>query len=322
MSEPPRLLDRLRDAIRVRHYSIRTEEAYAQWVRRFILFHNKRHPSAMGAEEVNAFLTHLAVEGHVAASTQAQALSALLFLYRHVLDDQLPWLGDLVRARKPRRLPVVLTREEVRAILGRLDGPPRLVASLLYGAGLRLMEGLRLRVKDLDTVARLIVVRGGKGDKDRRTMLPPSLIEPLQEHLRRVRRIHQSDLEEGYGRVWLPHALERKYMEANREWSWQYVFPAANRSRDPRDGAVRRHHLDETTVQKAVRGALRVAGIARAASCHTFRHSFATHLLEDGYDIRTIQELLGHSDVKTTMIYTHVLNQTGGRGVRSPLERL
>jgi len=322
MSEPPRLLDRLRDAIRVRHYSIRTEDAYAQWVRRFILFHNKRHPSAMGADEVNAFLTHLAVEGHVAASTQAQALSALLFLYRHVLDDQLPWLGDLVRARKPRRLPVVLTREEVRVILGRLDGAPRLVASLLYGAGLRLMEGLRLRVKDLDTVARLIVVRSGKGDKDRRTMLPPSLIEPLQEHLLHVRMIHQKDLQEGYGRVWLPHALERKYMEANREWSWQYVFPAANRSRDPRDGAKRRHHLDETTVQKAVRGALRTAGIAKAASCHTFRHSFATHLLEDGYDIRTIQELLGHSDVKTTMIYTHVLNQAGGRGVRSPLERL
>ncbi len=322
MPEPPRLLDRVRDAIRVRHYSIRTEDAYVGWAKRFILFHGKKHPSAMGAEEVNAFLTHLAVEGKVSASTQAQALSALLFLYRHVLDDRLPWLDDIVRARKPKRLPVVLARDEVRCIFAELTGPPRLVAALLYGAGLRLMEALRLRVKDLDFIARLIVVRDGKGQKDRRTMLPPSLIDSLRDHLEVVRRLHAADLAEGYGEVWLPHALDRKYPGAGRQWGWQYVFPAAGRSRDPRDGSVRRHHLEDSGIQKAVRAAVGRTEIVKPVGCHTFRHSFATHLLEDGYDIRTIQELLGHADVRTTMIYTHVLNQSGGRGVLSPLEAL
>jgi integron integrase len=319
---PRRLLDQVRDAIRLRHYSIRTEDAYVQWIRRYILFHGKRHPSSMGADEVNAFLTHLAVDGDVAASTQGQALSALLFLYRHVLQEPLPWLEDVVRARKPKKLPVVLTREEVRRIMTEMTGPARLVVSLLYGSGLRLLEGLRLRVKDVDVPARLIVVRDGKGEKDRRTMLPPSLNEPLQEHLRGVRSLHERDLAEGYGRVWLPHALARKYQNAETEWAWQYVFPAAGRSVDPRSGMVRRHHLEDSGIQKAVRTALRRSGVEKPAVCHTFRHSFATHLLEDGYDIRTIQELMGHADVRTTMIYTHVLNQAGGRGVRSPLESL
>jgi len=319
---PRRLLDRVRDAIRVRHYSIRTEDAYVGWIRRFILFHGKRHPDSMGAEQVNAFLTDLATCKNVAASTQAQALSALLFLYKHVLDDPLPWLDDVVRARKPRRLPVVMTREEVRQVLGALGGAPKLVVALLYGAGLRLMEALRLRVKDADFVARLIVVRDGKGQKDRRTMLPPSLIEPMREHLELVRGLHGRDLEEGYGEVWLPHALCRKYPNAAKEWGWQYIFPAAARSIDPRSRAIGRHHLEDSWIQKAVRTAVRRAGIAKPAGCHTFRHSFATDLLEDGYDIRTIQELLGHADVRTPMIYTHVLNQAGGRGVRSPLETL
>jgi integron integrase len=321
-AKPPRLLDRLREAIRVRHYSIRTEEAYVQWTRRFVLFHNKRHPASMGAVQVNDFLTHLAVNGNVSASTQNQALSAILFLYRHVLDDPLPWLADLVRVSRARRPPVVLTRDEVRAILGELEGIPRLIATLLYGTGLRLLEGLRLRVKDIDFMARLIVVRDGKGEKDRRTMLPKPLTEPIQQQLQEVRGVHAADLAAGFGDVWLPHALARKYPNAGREWVWQYAFPAIHRSRDPRDGETRRHHLDESTIQKAVKQALRRTGIAKAASCHTFRHSFATHLLEDGYDIRTIQELLGHADVQTTMIYTHVLNNAGGRGVRSPLETL
>ncbi len=318
----PRLLDRLRDAIRVRHYSIRTEEAYAQWVRRFILFHNKRHPSSMGAEEVNAFLTHLAVQEDVSASTQGQALSAILFLYKNVLEEPLPWLDDVVRARKRRRPPVVLTRDEVRAVLSELDGTPKLVATLLYGTGLRLLEGLRLRVKDLDFSTRMIVVRDGKGGKDRRTMFPRPLLDSFESHLAGVRKLHERDLQDGYGEVWLPHALERKHPNAGREWIWQYVFPAGNRSLDPRSQVMRRHHLDESTIQKAMKGALRKTKIAKPASCHTLRHSFATHLLEDGYDIRTIQELLGHADVETTMIYTHVLNNAGGRGVRSPLENL
>lgn len=322
MPESRKLLDRVRDAIRVRHYSIRTEEAYAGWILRFLRFHHMRHPASMGAEHVNAFLTNLATEGDVAASTQSQALSALLFLYKHVLDDPLPWIDDLVRARKPRRLPVVMTRDEVRRILGELSGRPRLVVSLLYGSGLRLMEALRLRVKDADFVARLIVVRDGKGQKDRRTMLPPPLIDPLHEQLGVARKLHQLDLEEGYGHVYLPHALSKKYPNAAREWAWQYLFPAAGRSTDPRSGMIRRHHLEDSGIQKAVRTALHRTGIAKAVGCHTFRHSFATHLLEDGYDIRTIQELLGHADVQTTMIYTHVLNQAGGRGVKSPLETL
>lgn len=276
----------------------------------------------MGADEVNAFLTHLAVNDNVSASTQGQALSAILFLYRQVLDDPLPWLVDVVRARKPRRLPVVLTREEVRAIFGGMEGLPKLVTSLLYGTGMRLLEGLRVRVKDIDFAARMVMVREGKGDKDRRTMLPRPLVDPLLEQLEGVRRTHEKDRKAGYGEVWLPHALARKYPNAGTEWGWQYVFPAATLSRDPRSGATRRHHVDESTIQKAMKGAVRKAKVTKPATCHSFRHSFATHLLEDGYDIRTIQELLGHADVQTTMIYTHVLNSAGGRGVRSPLETL
>ncbi|MFZ2491379.1 MAG: integron integrase [Thermoanaerobaculia bacterium] len=321
MNEPPRLLDRVREAIRTRHYSRRTEDAYVQWIRRYILFHHKTHPAAMGADEVNAFLTNLAVAKHVSASTQAQALSALLFLYRHVIDDPLPWLTDVVRASRPKRLPVVLSREEVRELLGRLTGTPRLVASILYGSGLRLLEALRLRVKDVDLAARMLVVREGKGSKDRRTMLPDVLRDPLRDQLEVVKRIHREDLDGGHGEVWLPDALDRKYRGAAKDLSWQYVFPASRLSRDPRDGAVRRHHYEESAVQRAVKAAVRSAGIDRQAGCHTLRHSFATHLLEDGHDIRTIQELLGHADVKTTMIYTHVLNRAGGRGIRSPLDR-
>ena len=319
--QPPKLLDRVRHAIRVRHYSIRTEEAYVAWIKRYIFFHGKRHPSSMGAEEINAFLTHLAVENDVAASTQSQALSAILFLYKHVLDEDPGWLGEIVRARRPRKLPVVLAREEVRAVLGRMKGTPRIVAALLYGGGLRLLEGLRLRVKDIDFLAGEILVREGKGSKDRRTMLPASLREPLEEQLRGARATHEADLAAGYGRVWLPGALDRKYPGAATEWGWQYVFPAQGRSIDPRSGVVRRHHLDESTIQKAVHAAYLTTGVTKAANCHSLRHSFATHLLDDGYDIRTIQELMGHAGVATTMIYTHVLNK-GGSGVRSPLDRI
>lgn len=322
MQQPPKLLDRVRVAIRTRHYSIRTEDAYVCWIRRFIFFHRKKHPSAMGSEEVNTFLSDLAVNGRVSASTQGQALSALLFLYRHVLDEELPWLAEIVRARKPKRIPVVLDRSEVSRILAGMEGTPRLVSSLLYGTGMRLMEALRLRVKDIDFFSRMIVVREGKGQKDRRTMLPRPLEATLRQHLEQVQNLHRRDLARGYGAVYLPHALARKYVSAEREWCWQYLFPAAGLSVDPRSGVMRRHHLEDSTIQKAVRAAVRESGISKPATCHTFRHSFATHLLEDGYDIRTIQELLGHADVRTTMIYTHVLNQAGGRGVRSPLERL
>jgi integron integrase len=319
---PPRLLERTRNALRMRHYSLRTEEAYLGWIRRFVLFHQRRHPAAMGAEEVNAFLTHLATRESVASSTQSQALSALVFLYRHVLDRPLPRLEDLVRAHRPRRLPVVLTRDEVRGLLARMHGTPRLVATLLYGTGLRLLEALRLRVKDLDFASRVILVRDGKGRKDRRTMLPLVLMDPLKLHLDAVRQLHERDRAEGFGEVWLPHAFQRKNPAAAADWSWQYVFPAAKPSLDPRGARTRRHHLDESTIQKAVRTAVQRADIAKPAGCHSLRHSFATHLLEDGYDIRTIQELLGHANLKTTMIYTHVLNAAGGRGVRSPLETL
>lgn len=317
-----KLMDRVREAVRVRHYSRRTEEAYVSWARRFVLFHHKRHPAAMGADEVNAFLTHLAVEGSVSASTQAQALSALVFLYRHVLDDPLPWLDEIVRARKSRRLPVVLTQAEVSAVLGQMSGVPRLVAGLLYGGGLRLLEALRLRVKDVDFAANLLIVREGKGSKDRRTILPASLAAPLQAQIQLVRKIHAEDLSGGAGHVWLPDALARKYPGAARELAWQYLFPASRISVDPRSGVLRRHHLDESAVQRAMRDAVRRAGIHKKAGCHTLRHSFATHLLEAGYDIRTIQELLGHADVRTTMIYTHVLQRMGGRGIQSPLDEL
>jgi integron integrase len=314
-----RLLEQVREAVRTRHYSLRTEEAYIRWVRQYILFCDKRHPSELGAREVSAFVSHLAVERKVAASTQTQALSALLFLYREVLGLPLGWVDDVERAKRPKRLPVVFTREEVKAALGHLRAEMWLMASLLYGSGLRLMECVRLRVKDVDFARLQVTVREGKGGKDRITMLPPSLVEPLRRQLERARALHELDVREGFGHVHLPHALARKYPSADREWRWQYVFPARHRSADPRTGREQRHHVAETALQKAVRAAVRSAGIEKPGSCHTLRHSFATHLLESGYDIRTIQELLGHSDVQTTMIYTHVLNR-GGRGVRSPLE--
>jgi len=317
----PRLLDRVRQALRARHMSRRTEEAYVAWIRRYIFFHDKRHPAEMGAPEVTKFLTSLAVDGHVAASTQNQALSGLLFLYRDVLEIDLPWLDDIVRAKRPERLPVVLTRDEVRAMLQRLDGVPRLMACLLYGAGLRVLECCRLRVQDVDFASNQIVVRGGKGDKDRVTMLPAVTKADLAQHLRAVRAQHQSDLAAGTGWVELPTALARKYPNAGNEWVWQWVFPATRFYRDGVTGQRRRHHLHETVLQRAVRRAVLQAGTAKRASPHTLRHSFATHLLEDGHDIRTVQELLGHRDVSTTMIYTHVLNR-GRAAVRSPAARM
>lgn len=317
----PKLLDQVRGKIRLKHYSIRTEQAYVDWIKRFILHNGKKHPNELGAEEVEAFLTHLAVQGRVAASTQNQAKSALLFLYREVLGDELPWLDNVEQAKAPKRLPVVLTREEVQKVLSQLEGQHRLAAGLLYGAGLRILECLRLRVKDVDFARKEILVRDGKGFKDRVTMLPQSLILSLQQHLERVKALHEQDLQAGYGAVFLPNALDRKYPNAAREWGWQYVFPSANLSTDPRSGEVRRHHVQDQAVQRAVKQAVRKAGLVKPATPHTFRHSFATHLLEGGYDIRTVQELLGHSDVSTTMIYTHVLNK-GGRGVASPLDAL
>ncbi|OGB92016.1 MAG: integrase [candidate division NC10 bacterium RIFCSPLOWO2_02_FULL_66_22] len=317
----PKLLDQVRERIRVKHYSLRTEDAYLHWIRRFIFFHGKRHPREMGAPEAEAFLSHLATAGRVAPSTQNQALSALLFLYREVLALELPWLDGVVRAKRSQHVPVVLSENEVRALLARLDGTKWLVASLLYSTGMRLLEGLRLRVKDVDFERREITVRDGKGAKDRRTMLSERLLEPLRTHLAKVRELHEQDLVEGFGDVHLPFALARKYPKAGRSWPWQYVFPSGSRSTDPLDGVIRRHHLDEKIVQRAVSSAGRAARIAKPVSPHILRHSFATHLLAAGYDIRTVQELLGHSDVSTTMIYTHVLNK-GGRGVTSPLDRL
>ena len=320
--QQPRLLDRLRDKIRLKHYSIRTEHAYVDWARRFILFHGKRHPMDLGAGEVEAFLTHLAVEGRVSASTQNQAKSALLFLYKEVLGSELPWLQNVENAKRPQRLPVVLGRDEVGSLLSRMTGSNGLIARLLYGSGLRLMEAVRLRVKDLDLSRLEILVRDGKGAKDRVTMLPDSLKAPLQAQLAVARALHERDLVDGLGEVWLPFALERKYPSAAREWAWQYAFPSERLSDDPRSGKTRRHHVDEQNVQRSRRQALRAAGIHKLASPHTLRHSFATHLLASGYDIRTVQELLGLSDVSTTMIYTHVLNNKGGRGVKSPLDRM
>lgn len=317
----PRLLDRVRGAIRARHYSRRTEKAYVAWIRRYIFFHGKRHPADMGAAEITRFLTSLAVDGNVAASTQNQALSALLFLYREVLGQDVPWLDDLVYAKRPHHLPVVLTREEVLAVLGEIHGVPRLMAVLLYGAGLRLLECARLRVKDIDFARNQIVVRAGKGDKDRLTMLPVAIKADLIRHLELARRQHQIDLQAGAGWVELPWALGRKYPNAGREWPWQWVFPATRIYVDRMTGQRRRHHLHESVLQRAVKIAALRAGVAKRVSCHTFRHSFATHLLEDAYDIRTVQELLGHHDVKTTQIYTHVLNRGPG-AVRSPADRI
>ena len=343
----PRLLDQVRGKIRLKHYSIRTEQAYTDWIRRFILHHNKQHPEQMGAPEVEAFLTHLAVEGRVSASTQNQAKSALLFLYREVLGVELAWLDNVEQAKTPKRLPVVLTQAEVQSVLSRLEGTHWLMASLLYGAGLRIMECVRLRVKDVEFTRREILVRDGKGAKDRVTMLPLALVEPLKQQLQRIKRLHDDDLAAGFGDVYLPNALDRKYPNAARDWAWQYVFPAKQRSTDPRSGAVRRHHVSDQALQRAVRQAVIDVGLAKPATPHPcrarhplhraavsqaagmppetpaqpLRHSFATHLLQGGYDIRTVQELLGHKDVQTTMIYTHVLNR-GGRGVVSPLDQL
>ena len=317
----PRLLDRVRQAIGARHYSRRTEKAYVHWIKRYIFFHGKRHPAEMGAAEVTAFLTSLAVQSKVAASTQNQALSALLFLYREVLGVELPWLDDVVRAKRPLHLPVVLTRDEVRAVLQRLDGVPRLMAVLLYGAGLRLLECCRLRVKDVDFAMNQITIRDGKGHKDRPTMLPAAVKAEMAAHLERVREQHQADLRHGAGWVELPGALMRKYPNAGRDWGWQWVFPATRFYVDRVTGQRRRHHLHESVLQRAVKDAVRAAGIAKPATCHTFRHSFATHLLEESHDIRTVQELLGHRDVSTTMFYTHLLNR-GPAGVRSPADRM
>jgi integron integrase len=315
------LMDQLREALRSRHYSRRTEQAYTLWARRFIRFHHMRHPATMGEPEINQFLSHLAVAQHVSVSTQTQALSALLFLYRNVLGRQVGDLGDLIRACKPRRLPVVLTRDEVKAVLAQLDGDAWIMTSLMYGAGLRLMECLRLRVQDVDFARNEITVRNGKGGKDRVTMLPDSIKPALKQHLKRARGVHERDLADGYGRVPMPDALERKYPSAPAEWRWQWVFPQEKRWLNRTTGEQGRHHLHATIVQRSVREAVCRADITKHAGCHTLRHSFATHLLESGYDIRTIQELLGHKDVSTTMIYTHVLNR-GGHGVRSPADDL
>ncbi|WP_432763176.1 integron integrase [Alcaligenes phenolicus] len=315
---PPKLLDQVHDRIRIKHYSLRTETQYVQWIKRFILFHGKRHPQEMGAAEVEAFLTHLAVAGKVSASTQNQALSALLFLYKEVLSIDLPWLDKVVRAKQPQRLPVVLTRTEVRAILARMSGTYGLMANLLYGTGMRLMECVRLRVKDVDFERGEILIRDGKGAKDRITMLPESLASPLQTYLLQRRALFDDDNRLGKALVYLPDALERKYPNAATDWVWQYIFPSGSFSIDPRSGVERRHHIDEKLLQRAMKKAVQASGITKLATPHTLRHSFATHLLDSGYDIRTIQELLGHKDVHTTMIYTHVLNK-GGRGVRSPL---
>ena len=319
--QPLKLMEQLRRACRLRHFSRRTEEAYCLWSRRFIVFHAKRHPRELDAADVSRFLSSLATDRHVSASTQNQALSALLFLYRVVLVQPLPPLPHVERVRTPPRLPVVLTRTEVRELLGQLSGVPWLVAALLYGAGLRLLECLELRVKDVDYEQMQITIRQGKGRKDRMTMLPSFVSPNLSEHLARVRRIHDADLKAGFGRVVLPNALAVKYPGAATSWPWQFVFPASRICRDPRWGPPTRFHLHETAIQREVTDAVRRSGIVKRATCHSLRHSFATHLLEDGYDIRTVQELLGHADVSTTMVYTHVLNR-GGLGVKSPADRL
>lgn len=318
MQEKPKLLDQVRAVARLRHLSHRTEDVYHNFIKRFILFHNKRHPNEMGATEISEFLTYLAVEGKVSASTQNQAFFALLFLYRDVLSIALPQIEGVHRAKRPEHLPVVFTAVEAKAILANLSGVPYLVASLLYGAGLRLTEALHLRVKDVDFETGQIVVRDGKGAKDRTTILPDSLREQLKIHLERVKFIHDEDLRRGFGNAWMPFALARKYPNAEREWKWQYFFPSAKLSPTREDGAIRRHYTSDSTIQKAVRDSMKKAEILKHGNCHTFRHSFATRLLENHYDIRTVQELLGHKDVRTTQIYTHVLKNKSF--VKSPLD--
>ena len=316
-----KLLEQVRDSLRLKHYSYRTEETYLTWIKRFILFHGKRHPRDMGSPEIEAFITHLAVERNVAVSTQNQALSAILFLYKYVLKKEIEMPPSMVRPGRPKRLPTVLTPAEATRVLAQMHGIAKIMTKLLYGSGLRLMEVMRLRVKDLDFANRQIIVRDGKGENDRATVLPESVIAELKLHLENVHSLHEKDLREGYGETQLPHALSLKYPNASREWIWQYIFPASQRSTDPQTGTVRRHHLDESVLQRAVRDAAQRAKIEKSVSPHTFRHSFATHLLQNGYDIRTVQELLGHKDVKTTMIYTHVLNR-GGLAVKSPLDEI
>jgi integron integrase len=318
-NKPKRLLDQVRDHIRIRHLSISTEEAYCGWIRRYILFHKKKHPKDMGKHQIEAFLSHLATHRNVAASTQNQAFNALLFLYRYVLEMELDGTINSVRAKRPRRLPTVMTKQEAKKTIDAMAGIHQLMIKLMYGSGLRVTECVRLRVKDVDFEMNQLVVRDGKGMKDRVTVLPDSVKSPLKDHLKRRKMLHHTDLAKGCGTVYLPYALERKYPKADREWGWQYVFPSKTLSRDPRSGKVRRHHMEKSSLQKAVKRAVRLAAISKPVTCHTFRHSFATHLLQDGYDIRTVQELLGHKDVSTTMVYTHVLNK-GGKAVRSPLD--
>jgi len=317
----PRLIEELRQALRSKHYSRRTEQSYCNWVNRFLRFHRMRHPDKMGEAEINAFLSHLALRRKVSASTQNQALSAILFLYKRVLKKEIGILGDVIRARRPKHLPIVMTREEVSEVLSRLEGQVWLMCSLMYGAGLRLTECLGLRVQDIDFGANQIIVRSGKGFKDRVTVLPQAAKGALVDHLRDVRQVHERDLAEGYGRTPLPYALAKKYPRADRQWRWQFVFPQKHRWVNRQTGDQGRYHVDESIVQKAVKVAVADAGLTKRVSCHVLRHSFATHLLEDGYDIRTVQELLGHKDVRTTMVYTHVLNR-GGKGVRSPMDSI
>src|SRR5215813_10399115 len=314
-----KLLDQVSDVARLKHLSLRTEQTYRNWIKRFIFFHGKRHPRELDATAVRAFLTHLAVNDHVAAATQNQAFNALLFLYKQVLQIDFPRIDNVERAQRSRRLPVVFTKDEARAVISQMKGARRLIAGLLYGSGLRIMEAVRLRVKDIDFTCDAIMVRDAKGEKQRITILPQALKPRLRAQVEAVRKLHQLDLQRGYGEVYLPYALARKYPNAARDFIWQYVFPTEKFSRDPRSGKMRRHHVNEQNVQRSVKAALQTAGITKNGSCHSFRHSFATHLLENGYDIRTVQELLGHKDVRTTMIYTHVLNK-GGRGVQSPLD--
>jgi integron integrase len=316
-----KLLDQVRNVIRKKHYSIRTEQVYVDWVRRYILFHKKHHPKDMGEKEIAQFISHLATDRKVASSTQNQALNAIVFLYKRVLNIELGDFGHMERAKKPQRLPTVMARKEVNQVLFSMSGINQLMAKLLYGCGLRIMECVRMRVKDIDFEQNHIIVRDGKGMKDRSTILPEQLKSLLLEHLEGVRIMHKQDLKKGFGEVYLPFALERKYPNAAREWGWQYVFPSEKISKDPRNGKMRRHHVSESALQRAVQKAARKADLTKHVSPHTFRHSFATHLLEGGYDIRTVQELLGHKDVSTTMIYTHVINK-GGMGVQSPLDTL